>query len=132
ASSYNVKRSTTSGGPYTTITNVTSTSFVNIGLANGTTYYYVVSALNSSGESGNSAQASATPVGTLPAPLVGQDIGSVGVPGSSSYSGGTYTLTASGTDIYSTNDAFQFVYRAWTGDVEVVTRVVTQENTHTW
>jgi fibronectin type 3 domain-containing protein len=63
ASSYNVKRSTTSGGPYTTIaTGVTSTSFTNTGLTNGTTYFFVVSAVNSSGESGNSNQASATPI----------------------------------------------------------------------
>ncbi|HEY9431003.1 MAG TPA: right-handed parallel beta-helix repeat-containing protein [Blastocatellia bacterium] len=62
ASSYNVKRSTTSGGPYTTIaTGVTSTSFTNTGLTNGTTYFFVVSAVNSAGESGNSNQASATP-----------------------------------------------------------------------
>jgi fibronectin type 3 domain-containing protein len=67
ASSYNVKRSTTSGGPYTTIaTSVTSTSFTNTGLTNGTTYFFVVSAVNSAGESGNSNQASATPQLSLP------------------------------------------------------------------
>src|SRR5262249_37584342 len=62
ATSYNVKRSTTSGGPYTTIaTGVTATSFTNTGLTNGTTYFYLVSAVNAPGESGNSNQASATP-----------------------------------------------------------------------
>jgi fibronectin type 3 domain-containing protein len=62
AASYNVKRSTTSGGPYATIASgVTATTFTNTGLTNGTTYFYVVSAVNSSGESGNSNQASATP-----------------------------------------------------------------------
>jgi fibronectin type 3 domain-containing protein len=67
ASSYNVKRSTTSGGPYTTIaTGVTSTSFTNTGLTNGTTFFFVVSAVNSAGESGNSNQASATPQLSLP------------------------------------------------------------------
>ncbi|HEU4389440.1 MAG TPA: endo-1,4-beta-xylanase [Blastocatellia bacterium] len=62
ATSYNVKRATTSGGPYTTIaSNVSTTSFTNSGLANGTTFFYVVSAVNAAGESGNSSQVSATP-----------------------------------------------------------------------
>jgi fibronectin type 3 domain-containing protein len=46
ATSYNVKRATSSGGPYTTVSSPTSTSFTNTGLTNGATYYYVVSAEN--------------------------------------------------------------------------------------
>ncbi|MFC5470742.1 endo-1,4-beta-xylanase [Cohnella suwonensis] len=62
AASYNVKRAATSGGPYTTIAaGVTATSYADAGLTNGTTYYYAVSAANSSGESVNSPEASATP-----------------------------------------------------------------------
>jgi fibronectin type 3 domain-containing protein len=61
ATSYHLKRSTTSGGPYTQIAVPTTTSDTDPGLTNGTTYYYVVSALNAAGESVNSAQASATP-----------------------------------------------------------------------
>ncbi len=54
---YNVKRSTVSGGPYTTVaTGLATTSFQNSGLSPGTTYFYVVTATNSSGESANSAQ----------------------------------------------------------------------------
>ncbi len=61
ATSYHVKRATTSGGPYTQIGAPTSTSYTDTALTNGTTYYYVVSALNSAGESANSTQVSATP-----------------------------------------------------------------------
>ena len=61
ATTYNVNRATVSGGPYTPIASTTSTSYPDTGLTNGTTYYYVVTAVNSAGESGNSSQVSATP-----------------------------------------------------------------------
>jgi fibronectin type 3 domain-containing protein len=61
ATSYIVKRSTVNGGPYTSVVTNASTGYVNTGLVNGTTYYYVVSALNAVGESADSAQVSATP-----------------------------------------------------------------------
>lgn len=62
AASYNVKRSTTNGGSYVVIaTNVTNTGYSDTGLTTGTTYYYVVSAQNPAGESGNSSQAYAIP-----------------------------------------------------------------------
>ena len=69
ATSYNVKRSGTSGGPYTQIAAPTSTSYTDTALTNGTTYYYVVSATNSTGESANSAQVVAVP--NPPAPTFG-------------------------------------------------------------
>lgn len=59
AAGYSVKRSTTPGGPYTTIAvDVTATSYNDPGLASGETYYYVVSALGNSGESLDSGEAS--------------------------------------------------------------------------
>ena len=61
ASSYNVKRSLISGGPYTTITNVTSASYTDTNVVNNRTYYYVLSAVNAVGESTNSIQVSASP-----------------------------------------------------------------------
>src|SRR5882757_2872714 len=69
ATSYNVKRATTSGGPYTQIAAPTSTSYTDTVLTNGTTYYYVVSATNSTGESANSAQVVAVP--NPPSPTFG-------------------------------------------------------------
>jgi fibronectin type 3 domain-containing protein len=68
ATRYNVKRATTSGGPYTQLAAPTTTGYSDSAVTNGTTYYYVVSAVNSSGESANSAQASATPSATSVAP----------------------------------------------------------------
>ncbi|HTB67249.1 MAG TPA: hypothetical protein VK727_13550 [Steroidobacteraceae bacterium] len=56
-----MKRSTTSGGAYTQVAAPTSTSFTDTTVSNGTTYYYVISALDSAGESANSAQVSAVP-----------------------------------------------------------------------
>ena len=64
ATSYNVKQATESGGTYITLTNITDLVYTNIGLINGALYYFVVSAVNSFGESTNSAQVSARPVST--------------------------------------------------------------------
>jgi fibronectin type 3 domain-containing protein len=61
AASYDLKRSTTSGGPYSTaVASPSATSYTDTSVTTGTTYYYVVSAMNSVGQSANSAQASAT------------------------------------------------------------------------
>ncbi len=66
ATSYDVKRSTTSGGPYTALSSPTVTNYTDTTAANGTKYFYVVSAVNSAGQSGNSSEVNATPA--LPSP----------------------------------------------------------------
>jgi len=63
ATSYHVKRGTATGGPYTQIGAPAGTSYIDSSVANGTMYYYVVSALNSYGESANSTEENAMPVG---------------------------------------------------------------------
>ena len=54
AISYNVKRTTSSAGPFTTITNVPLPTFTDGSVTVGSNYFYVVSALNSFGEGPNS------------------------------------------------------------------------------
>lgn len=68
AASYNVRRSTTNGGPYAVLaTGLPGTSYVDFAVTNGTTYYYVVSAVNAGGESGDSGQVMVTPEAPLTA-----------------------------------------------------------------
>jgi len=72
ATSYTVKRGTTSGTYGTTVASgVTGTSYTDTTVTNGTTYYYVVTATNSAGTSGNSSQASATPNVSVPSAPTG-------------------------------------------------------------
>lgn len=67
ATSYTIKRSTTAGGPYESIsTDVTSTTYTDTNVTNGTNYYYIVTAIVAGSESGNSNEASATPEQTSP------------------------------------------------------------------
>ncbi|MEK5026081.1 pectinesterase family protein [Paenibacillus sp. FSL M7-1046] len=72
AASYNVKRALTAGGPYDTVASaIAETSYVDKELTNETTYYYVITAVALSGESGNSNEISITPSASavkLPAP----------------------------------------------------------------
>jgi len=71
ASGYNVKRGATRAGNYTTVAaNVNGLAYTDTGLAAGTTYYYVVTATNSYGESVASAPASAETIATSP-PQIG-------------------------------------------------------------
>ncbi len=69
ATSYNLYRGLSSGGQATTPyrTGLTTTSFLDTGLTNGTTYYYRVGALNAAGESARSAEVSARPAATTSA-----------------------------------------------------------------
>ena len=64
ATSYNVKRSSTNGGSYATITNLASAGCIDTNVVNGTKYYYVVSAVNANGEGSNSTQVAVMPTST--------------------------------------------------------------------
>jgi hypothetical protein len=69
ATSYTVKRSPTTGGPYAVMaTGLTTTTYSDTTVQNGTAYFYVVTANNEDGESAVSNEASATPQGAPTAP----------------------------------------------------------------
>jgi phosphatidylserine/phosphatidylglycerophosphate/cardiolipin synthase-like enzyme/regulation of enolase protein 1 (concanavalin A-like superfamily) len=71
-----------------------------------------------SGDGGNP-----PPPPSLPAPWQDGDIGATPIPGSASYSSGTFTIKGSGADIWGTSDAFHFVYQQIAGDVTIQARV---------
>jgi hypothetical protein len=61
-----------------------------------------------------------------------QDIGTTGDPmtaGTSSFSNGSYTLTATGSDIGGTADHMQFLYKFMTNDGEIIARLASFNNT---
>ena len=125
ATSYNVKRSATSGGPYTTIaTGVTATNYTDT-MPAGMKYYYVVTAVSGGVESPNSLEATVN----LPYPWLTQDIGSVGLTGSASLSswrvhGDRGRCGHLGHD----SDAFRFAYVAVTGNCTMIARVTSVQN----
>lgn len=64
-------------------------------------------------------------VAGLPDPWLVTDIGSVGLAGSASYAGGTFTINGAGADIWGTADAFNFLYRSLSGNGTLTARIVT-------
>jgi hypothetical protein len=68
----------------------------------------------------------------LPFPWMSQDVGTVGVPGSATYSNGVFSVTGSGSDIWNTADAFQFDYVPVTGNCTIIARVTALQNIDPW
>jgi regulation of enolase protein 1 (concanavalin A-like superfamily) len=69
-----------------------------------------------------------------PAPggLTDQDVGAVGLAGSASVSGSTYTVKGAGADVWGTADAFNFASQALGGDGQVVARLTAVQNTNAY
>jgi regulation of enolase protein 1 (concanavalin A-like superfamily) len=68
----------------------------------------------------------------VPSPWLARDVGAPSPAGTSTYNSGTFTITASGVDIWSTSDQFHFVYQQLSGDVDVVARVDSLADTNSW
>jgi len=128
---YSIMRSTASGGPYSQVFSTktnTSPHYADLDVTNGTTYYYVVSAINQSGTSGNSAPASATPVGgeALAAGWSEDEVGSAGVTGSAAYASAANTSLAltGGGSLGGAEDDCHFAYRKVSGDFTITARLI--------
>jgi regulation of enolase protein 1 (concanavalin A-like superfamily) len=113
-------------------------------LAGGTTYFWkIVSRTNATAI--NPALSATSPTwsfttggsgggggGTLPSPWVSQDVGSTGQAGSASFSNGVFTVNGAGASIWGSADSFQYVDQPATGDVTVVARITSLQNTGTF
>lgn len=97
----------------------------------GETYHYRVLAFAGGGESAFATAVEVEVPLSLPAGWAAQDVGGVLTAGTSNYDDatGTFTLTASGTNIYNDEDQFQFAYDVLAGDGELVAEVTSVGNT---
>jgi beta-galactosidase len=110
-STYNLKRSAVSGGPYTVIAAATTaTNFLDAGVESCEPFFYVVTITNNGFESLDSPEVTAEVPGPVPLSLSNADVGPVGAPGNASYCNGQFSISGAGADIWGTTDAFQFVY----------------------
>jgi phosphatidylserine/phosphatidylglycerophosphate/cardiolipin synthase-like enzyme/regulation of enolase protein 1 (concanavalin A-like superfamily) len=108
------------------------------GLVAGRTYYWKVVSRTMANLTATSpifsfttAGGTATP-GPLPSGWSHRDIGAVAAAGTASYGSGTFTVKASGVDIWGTADEFHFAYRPMTGNGTIVARVSTVQNVSVW
>jgi uncharacterized repeat protein (TIGR03806 family) len=75
---------------------------------------------------------SLAPAQSLPPPWQDLDIGNTGFAGTGSLSGATFSIQASGDDIWNNADAFNFIYQPLNGDGQIVARVATLQATDGW
>ena len=71
------------------------------------------------------------PVLAPPPPWLVADLGSP-LPGSASYNGGQFTLTASGQDFWDVADTGNFMFQPLVGDGQIIARVASQQFTSPW
>jgi hypothetical protein len=65
-------------------------------------------------------------------PWLFQDVGKPSLPGEMSISGSIMVIKASGDDIWNNKDNFHYSYQVIQGDFEIITRVISLDNTDQW
>jgi len=73
-----------------------------------------------------------TAPGGLPSGWTSADIGATGAAGSSTYVGGTFTVTGAGADVWGTADALHYAYRSISGNFTIVARVASIQGVNSW
>ncbi|MBK6284641.1 MAG: Ig domain-containing protein [Draconibacterium sp.] len=61
-----------------------------------------------------------------------RDIGNPCAPGNAVTNNGSVTVTASGDDIYNNQDQFHMVYKQWTGDGQIIAKIVNWYDSEPW
>jgi len=92
---------------------------------------YTASVTVSDGRGGSASSSVTVTIGAAYA-WAERDIGAVGIAGSFSQSGGTYTLNGAGKELYGNVDAFHFVYQTLVGNGTIVARVRGLNNPNEW
>ena len=102
---------------------------ISLSLADGT-YYAVVGSHGNYDDLGQY-NVNVTP---LPGGWTAQDVGLVGIPGLTSYDSATatFTVAASGADIWGSSDNLQYAYQTLQGDGTIIARVASMGGTDGW
>ena len=132
ATHYSVQRRTSSGGAFETIaTAISATSFTDPSPTSGATNSYRIISHAGTYASQPSAEVGSVFSG-LPTGWNQQDIGSVGLAGTSTFFGNTFTLQGSGADIWGTADGCHFLSQSVSGDFVITARIASMSNTDYW
>ena len=68
----------------------------------------------------------------IPSPWVDQDVGAPDLPGSAGYQNGVFTVNGSGSDVWGSDDQFNYVNQPLSGNGAIVARVTSQTDTDPW
>ena len=122
ATSYILEKGTSSGGSFSVIASgVSALAYTDTNVVSGDTYYYSLTGSNGFGLGSQSNVISGE--AGLPAPWASADIGTVTVPGASTFSNGVFSVDGAGSNIGSTSDSFQYAYIPMSGNFRITARL---------
>lgn len=130
---FRIQRSTNNGSTWSNAgtTAANATTWTDGNRVAGTIYQYRVRAENGSAASAYSPAIAFSLSAVLA--LTGGDVGTVSAAGSNSItSGGVFTVTGSGADVFGKVDGFRYVQQTMNGDGSIIARVTSVQNVDPW